>query len=254
MSADLQVQAVERIPVRESQLHSILQTYSGESNEATGSFRLRVFLCGRKAEASLSPVLESLAKEAWLKADATNPLVKEGDATENPSSVVIDYGEYLFQVIEGAERHVLSYLSELNTVSDKKEKVSDVRILFVDDDVESAVACGWLYISKVPPVSLTNDEGGKSEAETAQSITQDTAGVLELAALASNESEAKRMIFADSAKGSFPRLFPKVSTMRQYLECDVLFSLDEFVGCFCEYPDFICERETLHPPDDPLKF
>lgn len=246
---DPQVIASSKIGPRESLLDKILQQYDIEGKDPAYPFKMRLILCGNNGKSFSPSSLESISVDGAMKADLTNPFTSSSVNPASCSSIVVLYGDHFVQVIEGDERHIYFYVSELCSQIEKCD-VSNVRIIFFDDDVDSG-AFGWITLDKLPPIAL-GGEGvtEKNEDEIADYVSKDISNLAEMSGLASS----RKLHFIENAKADYPKLFPKSEYVRLYIQTSVFLTLEEFKDNFCKFPDLVREVEVNHPSEAPLKY
>ncbi|CAJ1025855.1 hypothetical protein, conserved [Leishmania lindenbergi] len=248
---DAQVSAVEKISERQSVLDIVLAKIDANQYDTAYPFQLRVLLCGKKKRSSFDDAWERLAAEVKVQCDKANPFLENSQSSQL-GSLIMDYGEYFMQVVEGSERYVFRFAEEMKSVA--HVETSSVRILFLDDDVPNTICSGITLIDKVPPSSLTVNLADKSIDEVAQGVTHDLSSVLELASQASSQIGRRKSVFTENAKVNCPKLFPKVEMLEAYIKSDSFFTLDEFVDTFCKPAHLVRDEEINHPVTDPLKY
>ncbi|GET88972.1 hypothetical protein, conserved [Leishmania tarentolae] len=247
---DAQVSVAEKIVERQSVFDVVLEKIDVKQYNPAYPFQLRVVLCGRKKRSSFDDAWESLAAEVKLQCDKANPFC---DASESSQlgSLIMDYGEYFIQIVEGPESYVFRFAEEMKSMP--VVDTNSVRILFLDDDIPKSICAGITIIDKVPPSSLAAGSAEKSSDEVAQGVMHDLSSILELASQGSNQIGRMKSIFAENAKVNYPKMFPKVEMLELYINSDNFFTLDEFVNNFCKPVHLIRDEEINHPAEDPLK-
>lgn len=251
MTADPQVALLRKIAEPESLHEALSRKYNFENTDPGKLFTVRLLICGKRNSESLGALLESVADVGAKKADETNPFVSRKGGGTLVRSVLIDYGDWFLQLLEGPERHVYGYMAELLA---EKESVSNVIVLFFDDDVETALPSGWLSIDKLPPLCVGGNPEDRNDDEIGDSVLRDLDNLRELGAAAGETDKIRRALFADNAKINHPKLLPKSSALEMYAESELFLTLAEFVECFCAHPDACRESEVAHPAEDPLKY
>ncbi|CAG9574601.1 conserved hypothetical protein [Leishmania major strain Friedlin] len=247
---DAQVSAVEKIVERPSVLDVTLAKIDVSKYDAAYPFRLRVVLCGKKKRTSFDDAWEKLVAEVKLQCDKANPFCDASQSSQL-GSLIMDYGEYFIQIVEGPEGYVFRFAEEMKSVP--LVDTNSVRILFLDDDVPNTICIGITLIDKVPPSSLVVSSAEKSTEEVAQGVTHDLSSILELASQGNSQMGRMKSVFTENAKVNYPKLFPKVEMLETYINSDSFFTLDEFVDNFCKPAHLARDEEINHPAADPLK-
>lgn len=248
---DAQVVAASKIKPRESLLDKVLEQYDVFDKEPAYPFMVRLILCGKLGKNLTLSHLERICTEGSMKSDLLNPFTASTERSVECSSIFIDYGDHFVELIEGDERHIYFYIAELWSYEEKGD-LSDVRILFVDDDI-NVKGYGWIVLDKLPPAALGGNEvPEKSDDEIADCLSRDITNLVEMSRIAGN---TKKSNFIDSAKVDYGKLFPKSDLVQMYMKANHLFlTLTEFKDCFCKFPELIREVEINHPSEDPLKY
>lgn len=248
--SDAQVSVVEKIVERPTVLDVTLAKIDVNQYNAAFPFRLRVVLCGRKKRSSFDDAWEKLVAEVKLQCDKANPFCTASQSSQL-GSLIMDYGEYFLQIVEGPEAYVFRFAEEMKSVP--LVDTNSVRILFLDDDVPNTICVGITLIDKVPPSSLVASSAEKSTEEVAQGVTHDLSSILELAYQGNSQTGRLKSVFSENAKVNHPKLFPKVDMLEAYINSDSFFTLDEFVDNFCKPAHLARDEEINHPAADPLK-
>lgn len=247
---DPQVLAASKIKPRESLLDKLLQRYDLSKKVPAFPFRVRLVLSGTIGYNFSVTRLEQICSESSAKADVTNPFFSILETTSNCSSIVIDYGDHFLQLIEGDERHIFFYVSDLRGC-EEKGLIGDTKVLFVDDDV-TPKHFGWVVLNKLPPLALGDGTvPKKSNEEVSDSVCRDITNLIEMSGLASS---SKTLQFADNLKVDHPKLYPKSEVVLMYIKSNLFLTLEEFRDNFCKFSEVVREIEINHPCDDPLKF
>lgn len=252
MREDSQVTTLRKIPEPESLHDVVLRMYDTSSRDAGQLFTICLLLCGKKvSDAPVGPILERVANAAAVEADSVNPFVAFKSPDVICTGVLIDYGAEFIQLVEGPERHIYGYMSALKEMH---ETVTDVHILYFEDDVHGCLHPGWLCIDKVPTNCVGGEPQDKSDEEIADAIVQDLKSLRELGMAAKHPDGAQRAFFADNAKINHAKLFPKSTIIDNYIDSDMFLTLNEFDESFCRLPSGCREAEISHPIEDPLKY
>lgn len=250
-TTDAQITAVERISKPQSVLDAVLSKSEVKSYDAANPFLLRVVFCGKKKTLGFGGVLEKTLDEAKRESDLANPFYSE-QSDSHIGTLVIDYGEYFIQLVDGPESYVFNYATKLNVVPFVEP--TSVRVLYLDDDVPKMLCTGITLIDKVPPSSLIIGSSDKSVDDVADLVIHDVASVIELGTQATAQAARMKGVFTDNAKINYPKLFPRVELLLTYMKCDSFFTLNEFIANFCRPANLVREVEITHPAEDPLSF
>lgn len=247
---DQQVLAASKIKPRDSLLDKVLEQYDVYGKEPAYPFKLRLILCGKLVKNLTLPQLETICTEGGMKSDLTNPFTAAAEKSAYCSSIFIDYETHFIEIIEGDERHIFFYINELWFHQEKGE-ISDVKILFIDDDIQCK-EYGWIVLDKLPAAALSGNEiPEKSDDEMADCVARDISNLVEMSRIAGT---TKKSSFIDSAKIDYGKLFPKADYVQMYMKSNLFLTLTEYKDCFCKFPDLVREVEINHPSEDPLKY
>ncbi|KAH9597061.1 hypothetical protein LSM04_001475 [Trypanosoma melophagium] len=257
VSNDPQLQKANGFTEAETLLDVMVKKFHSTDRDEADPFLLRVVIAGKRTEnaaRSLGTLMTELIDGAV--GESENPLRLKSDITRKPSGLIIDYENNFIAIIEGYERHIVGFLKLLKEHCDLKDDAScsDVRVLYLTDDVLSPLAMPFSCIDKVPALTAEGEAIEKSDEELADLLLNDINNLLKLSNLAANELTNKRKIFLDSARVSHPMLFPRVSSLKSYLETDLFLRLSEYVDLFARVPELTRDVELNHPVEDPLKY
>ncbi|ORC88759.1 uncharacterized protein TM35_000151900 [Trypanosoma theileri] len=257
ISNDPQLQKANGFTEAETLLDIMLKKFNSTDRDEADPFLLRVVIAGKRTEnaaRSLGTLMTELIDRAVSESE--NPLRLKNETTTKPSGLIIDYENNFIEIIEGYERHIVGFLKLLKKHCDLKEDAScsDVRILFLTDDVLSPLAVPFSCIDKLPALTPEAEVGEKSDEEIAELLLDDINNLVKLSNLVANELTNKRKIFLDSARVSHPMLFPRTSSLKNYLEKDLFLTLSEYVDLFAKVPELTRDVELNHPVEDPLKY
>lgn len=248
---DAQVSAVEKTSEPQSLLDAVLSKADAQSYDAANPFLLRVFFCGKKKSLAFEGALEKAVNEAKQESDLTNPFYNR-DGDSQIGTLVIDYGEYFVQAVDGPESYVFRFSEKLSLLP--LVDSSSVRVLFLDDDIPKGMCAGVTIIDKVPPSSLTIGSSDKNVGEVADLVIHDVTSVIELWTQANSQVARMKSVFTDNAKINYPKLFPRVEILAEYIKNDSFFTIDEFLVNFCRPANLVRDVEVVHPADDPLSY
>eukprot|EP00796_Vickermania_ingenoplastis_P011308 gene11308-7840_t len=236
---DQQVSAASKIKPRASLLDKLLDSYDVYEKEPAFPFKTRLILCGKVVKKLSLSDLEKLYTEGGMKADLTNPFTAATEKSAECSSIIIDYTDHFLQIIEGDERHIYFYISEL-WCHQEKGQLADVKILFIDDDI-TGKPFQWMVLNKLPPAALGGGEvPEKSDDEIGDCVARDISNLIELGRIAAG---IKKSNFMDNAKIDHGKLFPKSELVQLYMKSNLFLTLSEFKEWFCKFPDLVREVE-----------
>ncbi|KPA79196.1 hypothetical protein ABB37_05687 [Leptomonas pyrrhocoris] len=248
-NVDAQISAVERISEPQSVLDVVLAKAKGKNYDAANPFLLRVLFCGKKKSVGFGGVLEKIVREAKQECDSANPFYSEESAGQI-GTLLIDYGEYFIQLVDGPENYVFRYSEKLSSLPFVES--SNVQLLYLDDDIPNMLCTGATIIDKVPPSSIAPGSSDKSIDDIADLVIHDVNSMIELGAQESSQVARVKRVFTDNAKINFPKLFPRVELLIAYMHSGNFFTLDEFITNFCKPANLVREVEIAHPAEDPL--
>lgn len=246
---DPQVIAASKIKPRDSLLDKLIEQYD-ITKEPAYPFQIRVILCGKVLNSFKLPQIEDVCKASSTKADCTNPFSIGAEKSRQCSTFLIDYGGSFFQVIEGDERQVFFYMSELCSLQ-QKNHFSDIRVLFIDDDID-AQSFGFVVLDVLPAEATGgNDILDLSADDLADYVAGDITSLMEMSKIAGSSNVS---YFSQNLKFDHPNLFPKSERLEYYMKCSLFLTAEEFKLHFCNFPDVVREVEINHPSEDPLKY
>ncbi|CCW62599.1 unnamed protein product [Phytomonas sp. EM1] len=233
-------------------LHDVIVQKFGSASNPGNPFLATIFLCGEKnEEESISTALKTLLDESFMKADAVNPFIKDSESS-HAAGLVIDYGKYIIQLIQGPDHNIYSYLTNLRSA---KNLTSKNFVLFFDDDTTKIGVKDWVQIDKVPPRALEEDHVlEKSDEEISDSVLTDFFNLLELGAKCIEQGANQKASFSDIARVNFPKLYPSINSLEMYKRSNLFLTLGEFVDNLCVFPQLTRDCEINHPLENPLMY
>lgn len=247
---DPQVLIASKMKPRESLLDKLIERYDFSNRTPAFPFRARLVIAGMSGSNFSVSRLEQICSESSAKADVTNPFFTVLEKASKCSSIIIDYGNHFLQLIEGDERHIFFYASDLRSC-EEKGLISSSKVLFIDDDV-TPIEFGWVVLNKLPSLALGDGiVPEKSREEVRECICRDITNLLEICNLASCSRVSQ---FADNLKVDHPKLFPRSEVSLMYIKSNLFLTLEEFGDSFCKFPEVIREVEINHPKESLLKF
>ncbi|KAG8344569.1 hypothetical protein ERJ75_000431900 [Trypanosoma vivax] len=254
--SDAQLDVARAFPEPDTLLQVMLEHFHKMERDNTDPFAMRIVFAGRRKEDTLyrpSLVMEKVLKKTIDS--STNPLNENNDVVIMPSGLIIDFEDHFIALLEGIERHITGFLINLHSdyAMDDNAAYTDIRILFLSDDVSPSGESHMCFVDKLPTSMARNEIQEVSDGELADMIAKDVNKLTNFLTLALEETTKKRSAFLDNARISHPVLFPSLSTVKMYVKRDICLSLDEYVRVFGQLPELNKDIEMVHPIDEPMK-
>lgn len=257
VAEDAQLRAADTFEEAQTLLDVMLKQFHTMERNRTDPFISKVVIAGELKEDSSRPfsqVFQELIDAATVK--SRNPLSEQSCPPSPPSGIFLDYGTHFVGLFEAVDRYVaeLLILMDAECKSTEEPIFSDVRVLYLNDDVVPLGGQYVCFVDKIPGVVAQSEKVDVPEDVVAEMVADDVRKLTKLLSLVLSEGVSKRKNFLDNARTSHPTLFPNTSSLKMYVKSDLFLTLDEYHRVFGKLPELVRDVEVNHPVDQPLKY